>query len=175
MAMRPPIPDSYWVERGRLLAGEYPGAQLAADAQPRLRAFAAAGVTSFVDLTEELERLTAYAPLVAEGIRVERHPIPDTGVPSEAEMREILDRIDSELDRGEVVYVHCWGGHGRTGTVVGCWLVRHGRTGREALDRIAELRAEVPEADWRESPENDRQRRMVLEWSEPADAPTAET
>ena len=31
------------------------------------------------------------------------------------------------------MYLHCWGGVGRTGTVVGCWLVRHGRTGDEAL------------------------------------------
>lgn len=164
----PPIPDSYWVECGRLLAGEYPGARLDADATPRLDLFAGAGVTSFVDLTEEREGLTAYAPLVAERIRLVRHPIRDRSVPTEAEMRAILDAIDSELDRGEVVYVHCWGGHGRTGTVVGCWFVRHGRSGREALDRIAELRAEVPEAGWRESPETDDQRRMVLEWSEPA-------
>ena len=33
--------------------------------------------------------------------------------------------------------MHCWGGVGRTGTTVGCWLVRHGRSGTEAL---AELR-----------------------------------
>jgi len=26
--MKAPIPDSYWVEPGRLLAGEYPGARL---------------------------------------------------------------------------------------------------------------------------------------------------
>ena len=31
---------------------------------------------------------------------------------------------------GRKVYVHCWGGVGRTGTVVGCYLVRQGE--REA-------------------------------------------
>ena len=36
------------------------------------------------------------------------------------------------------VYVHCWGGIGRTGTTVGCWFVRHGRTGDQALAEIAE-------------------------------------
>jgi hypothetical protein len=159
-----PIPDSYWVEPGRLLAGEYPGAKLDDDSMPRLAAFAAAGVTSFVDLTEEREMLSPYRPLVAAGIRVERHPIPDSGVPSAAEMRVILDRIDAELERREVVYVHCWGGHGRTGTVIGCWLVRHGLTGERALARIAELRTGVPDADWHHSPENPRQRRMVLGW-----------
>ncbi|MFZ5949388.1 MAG: fused DSP-PTPase phosphatase/NAD kinase-like protein [Candidatus Rifleibacteriota bacterium] len=27
---------------------------------------------------------------------------------------------------GKPVYVHCWGGLGRTGVVVGCWSRRHG-------------------------------------------------
>ena len=48
-------------------------------------------------------------------------------------MASILDAIDAALDGGKTVYVHCWGGVGRTGTVVGCWLVRHGKTGDEAL------------------------------------------
>jgi protein-tyrosine phosphatase len=52
-----------------------------------------------------------------------RTPIRDGGCPTIDELRAILDRIDAELARGEVVYVHCGGGHGRTGTVVGCWLV----------------------------------------------------
>ena len=44
----------------------------------------------------------------------------------------------TQRDEGlEPVYVHCWGGIGRTGTVVGCWLVRHGMTGDEALAEFA--------------------------------------
>ena len=42
------------------------------------------------------------------------------------------------------VYVHCWGGVGRTGTVVGCWLVRH--EPRQTVirsRRIAALRAGI--------------------------------
>ena len=46
--------------------------------------------------------------------------------------------VDDALGEGRTVYVHCWGGIGRTGTVVGCWLVRHGLTGRGALDQIAD-------------------------------------
>jgi protein-tyrosine phosphatase len=161
--MRPPIPDAYWVVPGRLLAGEYPGAKLDEDALPRLAAFAAAGVMSFVDLTEEREGLTPYARLLAPGTRWLRTPIVDQGCPSGDEMRVILDRIDEELARGDGVYLHCWGGHGRTGTVVGCWLVRHGASPEEALARIVELRRELPDAAM-SSPENPRQRQVVLEW-----------
>ena len=37
-------------------------------------------------------------------------------------MGDVLTLIEEALVRG-AVYVHCWGGIGRTGTVVGCWLV----------------------------------------------------
>lgn len=113
--MRPPIPDSYWVEPGQLLAGEYPGAKVDAAATPRLAAFAEAGVTSFVDLTEETEGLSPYGSLLRDGTRSARLPIRDGGCPTPGELRAILDRIDDEIAAGEVVYVHCWGGHGRGG------------------------------------------------------------
>ena len=34
---------------------------------------------------------------------------------------------------------------GRTGVIVGCWMVEHGRTGEEALAEIASLRAGPPD------------------------------
>ena len=73
-------------------------------------------------------------------------------------MTTILDALDSALAAGHTVYLHCHGGRGRTGTVVGCWLVRHGLTGEQALDRIADLRGDD------ESPETDEQRAFVLNW-----------
>ena len=99
--MKPPIADSYWVVPGKVLSGEYPGAKLEADALPRLAAFKAAGITAFVDLTEESEGLTAYAPLL-DGARCLRLPIRDGGCPTPEEMRAILDRIDAELADGQV-------------------------------------------------------------------------
>jgi protein-tyrosine phosphatase len=61
-------------------------------------------------------------------------------------------------------YVHCWGGIGRTGTVVGCWLVaREGLTTDAALQRIAELRKDTPDRGLG-SPETKLQRRFVLQW-----------
>ncbi len=53
---------------------------------------------------------------------------------------ETLDAIDEEIARGGVVFVHCWAGCGRTGVVVGCWLVRHGSDPHDALARIAKSR-----------------------------------
>ena len=84
-----------------------------------------------------------------------------------ADMTAILDAIDAALDGGKAVYVHCWGGVGRTGTVVGCWLVRHGSTASDALVQVAEgwqgMEKFTPE---RESPETSGQREYVRNWPE---------
>jgi len=164
-----PIPDSYCVEPGRLLAGEYPGARGRQEARQKLVQFLRARITFFVDLTEDGE-LKPYADLLAEeagavGVKVTyyRAPIPDLGTPTEAQVAEILDRIDSAIAAGERVYVHCWGGIGRTGTIVGCYLVRHGLSGEEALSEIARLRRGTPDAA-RPSPETPEQCERVRQW-----------
>lgn len=168
-----PIPGSYWVSPGQLLAGEYPGARHDSDTRARLRALLMAGVTFFLDLTEPGEYgLKPYTPMleaqaVALGTYVEHHrvPIQDRGTPSVEEMTRILDAVDAALGAGKTVYVHCYAGIGRTGTVIGCFLVRHGLTGQEALDEIARLRQDTPGA-WMPSPETVTQRLLVRNWSD---------
>jgi len=168
-----PIPDSYWVEPGHFLAGEYPGAREEDAALAKVGALLDAGVTLFVDLTEAGEyNLRPYWPLVQQlagerGERVEhrRLSIPDMGTPSVDTMRLILDTIDGVLAAGETVYVHCFGGIGRTGTVVGCYLVRHGMEGATALATIAQRRQGTPDGHKR-SPETDAQRVLVITWQD---------
>lgn len=165
----PPIPDSYWVIPGRLCAGEYPGAKEPAEARRKLRLFLDAGFTFFLDLTEERE-LASYAALLQEeaatrGMAVEhcRMPIRDLGTPTLAETKRMLDTIDAALAAGRRVYVHCFGGIGRTGTIAGCYRVRHGLTGREALVELERLRRGTPKAS-RVSPEMRGQWRRVQRW-----------
>jgi hypothetical protein len=50
-----PDGNTYWVQPGRLLAGEYPGAQNGDESITRLRRYLDAGIDSFIDLTEEGE------------------------------------------------------------------------------------------------------------------------
>ena len=162
-----PIPDSYWVERGQFLAGEYPGSEDLDNAVAKVASLREAGVDFFLDLTEAGERgLRPYEHLIeGTGVTYQRFPVKDLTCPAHHEMSTILDTIDAALADGRTVYLHCWGGIGRTGTVVGCYLVRHGSPPDAALAQIAAWRSGTPDGR-RESPETQEQRDFVLGWNE---------
>ena len=163
------LPDSYWVEPGRLMAGEYPGDWNQRKARRKLRALIDAGVRTFVDLTEDGvlepydEGLAKEATAAGVEVAYHRHEIRDLDVPTSDGMRAILDVIEAAIDANAPVYVHCWGGIGRTGTVVCCWLVERGRTGEQALVEIVRLRAGIQKRTIR-SPEMDGQQQFVKAW-----------
>ena len=167
----PDSPDCYWVVPGQFVAGEYPGDWVRGLARRKLGGLLDAGVRTFIDLTEEGE-LTAYDDWLvrearARGLDVSyyRHPIRDLDVPTADGMRAILDRIDESISGGAPVYVHCWGGIGRTGTVVCCWLVERGCTAEKALGDIVTLRDGIQKR-LITSPEMDGQREFVKKWNE---------
>lgn len=139
----------YWVEPGRVLAGEYPGHPHSVDrARSKVNLLVDHGVRTFVDLTTPHDNMAPYEPLVAEAADRRRldlqrihHPIPDMGtLPSAEAYDAVLDSIRAGGERG-AVYIHCWGGIGRTGTVVGCLLVDGGLSADDALARLDELRS----------------------------------
>jgi hypothetical protein len=183
-----PCPRSYWVIPARLLAGAFPGDKNEAEASgtcrdvagrrsPKLQALFDAGIRCIVNLMEPDERdhqgdlFADYAPLFKEiaaksGERVScrRFPVPDLGVPDIATMQRILDTIDAAIADRIPVYVHCWGGIGRTGTVVGCFLIRRGLAeGETVIERIHDLRYTDTERH-RPSPETRGQIEFVRSW-----------
>jgi Cyclin-dependent kinase inhibitor 3 (CDKN3) len=169
-----PIPESYWVLPGKFLAGGYPISSVDETiAHQCLAAFIEAGTDTFFDLTREGE-LPAYQPFLQEeavhyGIPVsyQRVTIQDKGLPSHDRMADLLDALDAALADGRKVYLHCWGGIGRTGTTVGCWLVRHGLSGGQALVRLNELYQTSEQSRiFPRSPETDAQVNFILGWVE---------
>ena len=163
-----PNQNTYWVNE-RFLAGEYPGNWDDDRAVERIQAYLASGVTYFIDLTSEADGVRSYQAILqreSDGQAVyQRYPIQDIGIPEDGFMLDILDTIDQAIAGGHVVYVHCWGGIGRTGTVVGCYLVRHGLGGAAALGKVEALFA-MMEKSRRvlRSPETDEQMSYVRNW-----------
>src|SRR5215475_15348655 len=149
-----PIENCYWVLPGKLLAGEYPRNIDEESSREKLIALLDCGITAFIDLTEEKE-LEPYAGLVGAASH-HRFPVRDLSVPKSPDVtKAILDAIDHYIERGQTVYVHCWGGVGRTGVIIGCWLARrHG--GEAALTRLHKLWLECPKSA-RKSPETPEQ------------------
>lgn len=171
--MERPHANTYWVEPGRILAGEYPGAHTPDAAVEKVGRLLDAGIDTFIDLTEPHE-LSPYEQVLRTeaqrrglDVRYHRFPIRDVSVPSQpSEMAAILDTVRDAVAAGNRVYIHCWGGVGRTGTVVGCHLVRSGLSGEVALQRLSELFSVMEKAVLRESPETPEQREWVLAWEE---------
>lgn len=171
-----PIIESYWVEDDRFLAGEYPGSFDPEEARKKLERFIETGIRTFVDLTQPHE-LVPYEPILKDLAKVyevlpfyHRFAIRDHGVPSPQTMKHILDTIDQAIGNGSPVYVHCWGGIGRTGLVVGCYLVRHGASASEALKRVNSLYRTRPENIFMpNSPETYEQMEFVHNWREVPD------
>ena len=104
-----PIPESYWVVPGRLLAGEYPGEPDEEPTRKRIDALIEAGFDTFIDLTKPHETWP-YANILLEEIKIYeaeaahlRFPIGDFGLPSPEQMNSILDAIDQKLQEGHKI------------------------------------------------------------------------
>ena len=172
-----PFPRSFWVVPGKFLAGFYPGSRESETASRQLRSLLECGIRRIVSLMEENERnykgelfvpyedkLFHIAAEMGIEVALDRMPIRDTDIPTVEGMIAILDRLDRSIEHERPLYLHCWGGRGRTGTVVGCFLARHGvAAGEEALGLLQELRRNDP-ISHTPSPETKIQADFVRFW-----------
>jgi hypothetical protein len=161
---------------GLLLAGAYPGHPDSEERERKVRALVDAGMRTFVNLMEEHETNYAGMPFVpyhdvaaklCPNVTCVRYPIRDLCTPTMPQMVSILDAIDNSMMATRPTYVHCWGGVGRTGTVIGCWLLRHGLAEpSNVLKVLMTLRQQDQERRNRMSPESSEQQSFVKHWPE---------
>jgi hypothetical protein len=162
-----PLPHTYWVLPGQLLAGEYPGGKDEAETQRRVDCLTMAGITYYLDLTEP-DECPAYRHLLPRKAKYVRSAIADMDVPdSVTQMQLIQTRIGAALTVGHGVYVHCQAGIGRTGTAIGCFLVEQGLGGAAALKQLNKLwRRSVRAKTWPKVPQTSTQADYILMWPE---------
>jgi hypothetical protein len=194
--------DASWLIPGYVLCGSYPGASPGrASDNGLLSQVRAAGVSTFVCLQDELP--PQDAPWPADGVpnlsdrakwaagnflsyreaagpdaSFVHIPLPDRSV---AESLDALDDIVCGLRRrieaGEKLYLHCWGGRGRTGLIAACLLgaLYGDLDAAQALERVQcyyDLRQPLGRGggSWKDyptrklSPETDEQNNQVRDW-----------
>jgi hypothetical protein len=161
-----PLPNSYWVIPGLLLAGEYPIGSDYSDARARLARFREARINSFIDLTEKGE-LPEYRHLLQAHTQYKNSPIADTSVPnSTAQIRELLSDIRAAIETRRRLYVHCRAGIGRTGLVMGCYLAEEASDGKAALKQLNLLWTQSERAQsWPKIPQTKEQADYIRRWT----------
>ena len=173
-----PFEQAYWVIPGKLAAGCYPGDRNPRETERKLRSILEAGIRYFINLMEPHERdrsgnifvpydnvLAQLAVAMRVDIEYVRRPLKDMAAPSREDVHAVLNEIEQALARNMPVYIHCLGGKGRTGTLVGCYLARHDiARGADILQMIKTLRKRLPDRRW-PSPETQEQQLLVLSWN----------
>lgn len=162
-----------------IFGGVFPGGRADEEAEWKLHALLAAGITTFIDLTEPGERPaggTALRPYEDLMTRIARGtsaapervsiPIRDANVGTDDQVTYAIDSIDRAVHDGGRVYVHCWGGKGRTGLVLGCYLARSvGPDAVAVMNRIRTPQVRHPN-DQVQVPETSAQRAMIESWDQ---------
>lgn len=64
----------------------------------------------------------SHITLNKEDAKFQLCPILDCGIGDDEKILELCEELVNDIANGEVIYLHCWGGHGRTGTVVSIML-----------------------------------------------------
>ena len=163
---RRPIENSYEVTKN-IYAGEYPRNKDEDSSYVKIKQFESFGITHFVDLTEAGE-LQPYEHLLYNGAKRLRFPIKDESIPQSTEsVRGLIAKITKAIKGNPKakVYIHCWGGVGRTGLIVGCLLgelYRHSYD--ETLKKLEELFSACPKSARRHTPETAEQHQFIAKY-----------
>lgn len=162
-----PLYQSYYLH-GHAYAGEYPGDKNEKMAKMKIKHMLHFGVKHFVDLTEDGE-LKPYSHLLPKGASYLRFPISDCGVPKSVEsVNRLLDKIEDFEKMGGYTYIHCWGGVGRTGTIVGCKKAKEipEKDGKEIFEILKNFFRDMPKAAYRKVSDTQEQVKFIMDFSQ---------
>jgi len=92
------------------------------------------------------------------------YPIVDLSVPTMGQLDDIVTSSIERIQSGDVMYLHCWGGRGRAGTIGACIVGKmYGISADEALERVQRA-FDTRNDGGRKSPETEGQRSLVKKY-----------
>lgn len=137
---------------GKLFMGSFPGDRSDHFAKNKLKQIhEELRVRTYVNLLTESERkkFKSYSDMALEVGATDflYFPIPDMGIAEDSALLDFLENIllpaiESKQSKQESFYLHCWGGHGRTGILAGILIgIFYGLSGDEALSHVERVHA----------------------------------
>jgi len=100
-------------------------------------------------------------PVEPREVKFLHFPIDDLTAPNLGQLSQIVADLSAEVVAGRKLYIHCWGGRGRAGTVGASLIGKlEGLTADEALERI-QLAYSARDQDEFMSPETRAQVKLV--------------
>eukprot|EP00055_Hartaetosiga_balthica_P001642 m.138542 g.138542 ORF g.138542 m.138542 type:complete len:406 (+) comp15219_c0_seq1:142-1359(+) len=143
--------SAHWVVPGRIMCGSSPGKWDRRGNELR-KLIVGYGVDVMVCLQESYSEYggLVYPTLVQKNIQptLEKGhvvhfmhcPIPDFGCLEIAPLVAFVDKlVELVAERGRVIYIHCYGGHGRTGTIVSMLISAIGQKTHRAAMKTLQL------------------------------------
>lgn len=98
------------------------------------------GVRAILSLVEEESQLENYR---SAGFDAHHVPVDDFHAPTMEQIENCMAYIASHGP----IYVHCYAGYGRAGTIAAAWLIKNGMTAIDAIRTIRNLRPGAIEVD----------------------------
>ena len=166
-AIDTPIRNSFKVDE-RIYAGEYPATSDETLGRKELSRFVKFGITHFIDLTDKGE-LSPYSQWLPNECTHIRHSIKDCGTPkSMQETTALLETIAEIIknNKSSKLYIHCRGGIGRTGTIVGCYYAMLLKNYTLANNLLQKQFAQCPKSNYRRTPETLEQRQFIMQYTD---------
>ncbi len=121
------VPNFSWVIENQLAGVSYPHSEDALVLLSKL------GVKALLNLSEEsvdTDLLTRY------GFQVKHLPLADFTAPTLSQVEQAIASLDDFFGQDLPVAVHCGAGLGRTGTILGCYLVSQGSSAGQAIEQV---------------------------------------
>jgi len=118
-----------WVIEGRIAGSSYPITH-------ELLLLPKFNIKMVINLTRRGIPNRIKERLKKNGVEFKRFPIRDFGIPSKDVIKHYLQSVCETIQKGEAVLTHCIAGCGRTGTMIGLFLVSHGYSPEKAINLI---------------------------------------
>jgi rhodanese-related sulfurtransferase len=169
-----PTDTSNWLIPNRILMSAYPSDKEEAKALLKSRQLLNGGIRIFVCLQQktELQRFKHYRTDVENEFKnmVQQNDnldfiifeIPDNYYADDIDVDNFTNELVERFHKGQNILIHCWGGHGRTGTISAILLSKlYGTGAEESLRRVQAVHDCRIEPRGSRSPQTDGQINQV--------------